>query len=274
MGSDYGYEKTRGFESVNRAFSKQSVLYDQEDAANPILTTWRKLVYQHVDLFIRPNSRILELNAGTGIDAMHFASQGHSVHCTDVSDGMIDQIRGKIEHHALQARITCQPCSFESLNEVAGSFDYVFSNFGGLNCTDDLAKVARHLAGKVNRGGFVTWVIMPPVSPWEISWALKGHFRAAFRRLSKKGVMAHLEGEHFRTCYFSLPQVADALGHDYQLRRCEGLGALSPPPSAFYFPDKHPVLYPFLSKLDNHVRVHFPFNRWADHLIMTFEKVR
>ena len=76
------------FARVNRAFSKQAVHYDQDDAINPILLAWRRQVYDHVEQFLRPHSHLLELNAGTGIDALHFLGQGHRVHCTDLSDGM------------------------------------------------------------------------------------------------------------------------------------------------------------------------------------------
>src|SRR5690606_39879051 len=60
-------------EAVERAFSKQSVVYDRDDARNIILRDLRRQVYEHVERFISPGSKILELNAGTGIDAMYFA---------------------------------------------------------------------------------------------------------------------------------------------------------------------------------------------------------
>src|SRR5690606_26147913 len=96
--------------------------------------------------FLKPGSRILEINAGTGIDALYFASKGHHVHATDLSDGMIAQIKRKAAFPEAQGRFTYQQLSFEALDQTTETgFDYVFSNFGGLNCTDDLRKVTRHL---------------------------------------------------------------------------------------------------------------------------------
>src|SRR5450432_2015911 len=83
---------------VNEAFSKQSLHYDADDLQNSLLQTMRLQVYSHVSIFINKPSRILELNSGTGIDALHFVQQGHSVHATDLSDGMIEQIKKKINH--------------------------------------------------------------------------------------------------------------------------------------------------------------------------------
>jgi len=61
------------FAAVDRAFSKQSLHYDEEDRTNHILIDMREQVYAHVNNYLKPGSSILELNAGTGIDAVHFA---------------------------------------------------------------------------------------------------------------------------------------------------------------------------------------------------------
>jgi ubiquinone/menaquinone biosynthesis C-methylase UbiE len=260
------------FHSVNKGFSKQSVNYDEDDRQNLVLVDMRKQVYAHVNQFIKNDSSILELNAGTGIDALHFTQIGHQVHATDLSDGMIAALQKKIENYDTQGRLTCQQLSYDRLNEIKGKkFDFIFSNFGGLNCIDDLAKVTRHLPALLKAGGYVTWVIMPKVCPWEFLWLLKGHPKAAFRRFNKNGVMAHLEGAYFRTYYFSLSDIKSAFGPEFEFVKTEGLCALSPPPSRGDFPDRHPGLYKFLRKADQATRYYFPFDRWADHIIVTMK---
>lgn len=256
---------------VNKAFSKQSIQYDAEDNANPILVAWRKQVYAHVHQFMKPKSHILELNAGTGIDACHFVNEGHTVHCVELSDGMVKQLKSKIEHFGFHQKLTVHQGSYENLQEVTGKFDYVFSDFGGLNCTDDLTKVTRHLPALLHDGAIVTWVIMPPICPWEIMWLLKGHFKQGLRRFKRYGVMAHLEGEYFKTYYYSLSNIKKALGKNFKLLKCEGLGVLSPPPSAKNFPVNHPRLYDFLVRLDEKIKSRFPFNRIGDHIIVSFQ---
>jgi ubiquinone/menaquinone biosynthesis C-methylase UbiE len=260
-------------EAINRGFSKQSLGYDEADHGNIILQDLRQQVYQHVEKFIRPNSYILELNAGTGIDALHFASRGHNVHATDLSDGMIAAIKKKTGSSVGGSRITCQQVAYEELNTVTGrSFDYAFSNFGGLNCTADLGKVTRHLRALLKPGGYATWVIMPPVSPWELLSVLKGRWRQAFRRLKKGGVVARVEGEYFRTYYHSLEEIRSAFGASFTFVKCEGLAALSPPPHRADFPLRHPGTYKSLRKLDQLLGRTFPFNRCADHIIVTFQR--
>ena len=258
--------------SVNRAFSKQSVNYDVYDGQNQILQEMRRQVYAHVFNFLKNKSHILELNAGTGIDAFHFVNEGHTVHATDLSDGMVAQIEKKILTHALHDKLSCKQLSYDHLASLSGQrFDYVFSNFGGLNCIDDLSRVTKDLPGILNAKAFVTWVIMPPICPWELMWIFKGQVKQATRRLRKNGVVAHLEGEYFKTYYHSLSHIKDAFGPEFKFIKAEGLCALSPPPASLNFSIKHPRLYHTLQKMDTLVRLNFPFNRWADHIIVTFQ---
>ncbi len=256
--------------NVNTAFSKQSSHFDDDDFSNPILQQWRQQVYAHTGSFLKPNSKILELNAGTGIDAVRFAKQGHLVHATDLSDGMIAHLKKKVRELLLSEKITTQQVSFENLHDVNGKFDFVFSNFGGLNCTEDLTKVTCELPRLLNKGACLTWVIMPPTCLWELSWILKGQFRKAFRRLRKK-TTAHLEGEFFTTYYFSLGDIKKALGPLFKLMKMEGLGVFAPPPSAPIFVKKYPVITKILNQFDRLTRNYFPFNRWGDHSIVTFQ---
>ena len=237
--------------AVNKAFSTQSVHYDDDDRINRVIIDLRQQVYRHVARFMNPGSRILELNSGTGIDASYFVSQGHSVLATDLSDGMISELKKK----GLQAR----QLSYDKLDQLKSEpFDYVFSNFGGLNCIDNLGAVTKNLPGLLKANGYVTWVIMPPVCLWEI-------MSGTFRRFNKNGVMAHIDGHYFRTWYHSLDDIKKAFGDRFEFIESEGLAALSPPPHKTDF-----FAYNFSRRVDRIFNRSFPFNRWADHIIVTF----
>ena len=256
-------------ESINRAFSKQSAHYDAHDEANLILRDMRKQVYRHIERFLKPNSRILELNAGTGIDAIHFVSLGHRVHATDISKGMIQQIRKK--QRGVSNALTFERLSYERLDLLDGqTFDFVFSNFGGLNCVSDLSVVTRQLPRLLNPGARITLVIMPPVCPWELVTVLKGSGNA-LRRFRKGGVKAHVEGEYFDTYYHSLRDIKKAFGSEFRLLKSQGLAVFTPPPHHAAFPEKHPLVYKSLRKVDEMLRNHYPFNRWGDHIIASLQ---
>lgn len=158
---------------VNNAFSKQAAHYDHDDYGNIVLRDLRHQIYKHVDSFLSPASRILELNAGTGIDAVRFVKAGHFVHATDLSDGMIEQLERKKRLPGME-RLTVQQVSYHDIDQVNGrSFDLVFSNFGGLNCTEDLENIGEKLPALLQPGGYVTWVVMPVLSAWEIASAVR-----------------------------------------------------------------------------------------------------
>lgn len=260
-------------ESVNRAFSKQSADYDAHDEANPILRDMRQQVYRHLGKFLKPNSNILELNAGTGIDALHLISLGHRVHAIDIADGMIEQIGKKQSTYDLAACLTFQRLSYAELDRIEGKkFDYIFSNFGGLNCIRDLPLITKHFPDLLKKGSRITLVIMPRLCPWELVTILKGNMNA-FRRLKRNGVLAHLEGEYFQTYYHSLNDIKKAFGPRYEFLKSESLGIFSPQPHQVFLAENHPGIYNSLRKVDAALRNHFPFNRWGDHIIVTFERV-
>jgi ubiquinone/menaquinone biosynthesis C-methylase UbiE len=258
--------------NVNEAFSRQSVIYDAYEEHHPILQWMRDQVRAHALSFLQPADKILELNAGTGLDAVFFASRGFKVHATDLSDGMISQLKRKVDLLKLHDKITIQQCSFTELEKTRiGPIDYIFSNFGGLNCVADLTLVTRKIPALLKPGGFVTVVMMAPVCPWELALIFRGHFKTAVRRLHRGGVLARVEGVNFMSYYFSPRRVLKAFGNDFKKARLQGLAAVSPPPYMENFPKRHPKLYKFLAAADARISRFPPFNAWADHFILTVQ---
>jgi ubiquinone/menaquinone biosynthesis C-methylase UbiE len=263
------------FDRVAEAFSRKADAYDAFGDDHVNLARLRRKVYDHVLRFVQPADRILELNAGTGIDAAFFASRGYTVHAIDLAPGMLDHLAGKIEQQHLQDRLTYQPLSFTEIDRVEGGpYQYIFSNFGGLNCIPDLTAVTRHLSQVLAPDGKLTWVIMPPICPWEMTLLLKGKFRIATRRLRRGGTLAHVEGVHFMTHYFTPREVLKALGPNFRLLRLEGLSVFTPPADRQDFPARFPRLYRVLVKIDDALSPRAPFNQSGDFFILTAQAIR
>jgi ubiquinone/menaquinone biosynthesis C-methylase UbiE len=177
------------------AFSRQSAVFDTIYASNTIVSYKRERVRAHVNQYLPPNSHILELNAGTGDDALYFASQAHHIHATDISTGMLERLGNKVKNAGLETRISYEKCSFTELHTLRskGPYNLIFSNFAGLNCTDDLYYVLRSFKPLLTAGGLVTLVILPPFCLWETLLLFKRKFKTAFRRFNgKKGTQAHI----------------------------------------------------------------------------------
>lgn len=260
------------FDSVKEAFSRQSEYFDEYEEQNQILKWMRNVTRAHISKYLRNKDRILELNAGTGLDAVYFAEKGNKIHCIDISDGMLKKLDEKINTGKLNTLISYQVLSFTELDKLKNnSFDYIFSNFGGLNCIENLKDVFIHFSNILEPGGKVTLVIIPPVCPWELSLIFKGNFKTAFRRLHKNGITANVEGIQFTTYYHSVSKTIDALGPDFRIIDIQGLASVSPPPYMINFPIKLHNLYKILTRFDEKLSRYFPFNRCADHFILTAE---
>jgi len=176
-----------------KAFTAQSAVFDDIYAANTIVTYKRRRVRAHVSQYLKPGATILELNSGTGDDALFFAKQGFRIHATDVSNGMQQQLQQKIQDHNLEHLVSNELCSFTRLYLLKnrGPFDHIFSNFAGLNCTGELNTVLLSLPVLLKPGGTVTLVILPKFCLWESLMIFKGKFKTATRRwFSKNGVTA------------------------------------------------------------------------------------
>ncbi len=262
---------TNHFHNVAEAFSRKADLYDAfgDDHAN--LTRMRRKVYDHISHLVPPGSRLLELNAGTGLDALAMVQRGYRVHATDLAPGMIAEIQQKIAQYNLQGRLTVQPCSFTELEQVTtGPFDAIYSNSGGLNCIADLTAVTRCLPALLKPGGIVTWVIMPRICPWELALTLKD-WRVGARRLRPHGVLANVEGVQFMTTYFSARQVRRAFGPRFRQVKLEGLSIVTPTADNKTFARRHPALYQRLARLDDWLAKKRPFNGWGDFFILSMK---
>ncbi|MFZ4620824.1 MAG: class I SAM-dependent methyltransferase [Bacteroidota bacterium] len=255
---------------VNNAFSAQAPLFDGIQHSSPMLEWMRSVVHRHVDALLKTGDTIVDINAGTGIDALHFAQLGYTVHAMDLAGGMVEQIRKKISEHRLEERVTTEQRSFAEAGGLAPrKFDHIFSNFGGLNCVPDLCPIAEQLATIIKPGGLITMVIMPKICPWEILHLLRGNTDIGLRRLHKDGVIAHIEGHHFRTYYFSVNETIRAFGDSFSVVSIRGVASCSPPPTMEKFPKHFPRIYSFLQSCDERLSLYPPFNRWADQFILT-----
>jgi ubiquinone/menaquinone biosynthesis C-methylase UbiE len=258
------------FDTIAEAFSRTAEKYDLFANDHPNQTRMRTKVYAHLQRYVPAGARILELNAGTGTDAVELARRGYSVHATDIAPGMLERLQDKVRILGLSKQITIQQCSFTDLRPVQGApFDAVFSDLGGLNCIPDLGPVIQQLPQVLRPNGVVTWVLMPPVCLWEMAEILRGHPRLAFRRLARSGTRAHLEGLHFTVYYFTPENVKKWFGEDYECLCIEGLSVITPTAESKNFAKRFPRLYQALSWLDDRLSPRPPWRGWGDFFIIS-----
>ncbi len=257
-------------DTIAQAFSLTAEKYDAFAQDHPHQSRMRNKVYAHLQRIVPAGSRILELNAGSGIDAVQLAQRGYQVHATDVAPGMLGRLRSKVSELGLHDRITVEERSFLDLRAVVGApFDAVFSDLGGLNCVADLAPVIRQLPKVLEPGGTLTWVLMPHVCLWEMLEVFRLNFRVAFRRFSRGAVRANLEGLQFPVYYFSPAQVLRWFGSNYELLGLEGLSVITPTAESKNLARQFTTLYRALAWLDDRLSPHWPWYGWGDFYILS-----
>jgi ubiquinone/menaquinone biosynthesis C-methylase UbiE len=257
-------------ETIAEAFSRTAEKYDSFAEDHPNLTRMRNKVYDHVKRCVPHGARILELNAGTGTDAVQLAQRGYTVHATDIAPGMLNRLREKVDRLGLHHHITMEERSFLSLENTKGApFDAVFSDLGGLNCLPNLTPVIQQLPKILKAGGVITWVLMPHICLWEMAEVFRGNFSLAFRRFSRGSVRANLEGLNFDVYYFSPRQVIGWFGDNFELLALEGLSVITPTAESKNFAKWHPNLYRALSWVDTKLSPRWPWYGWGDFYILT-----
>jgi ubiquinone/menaquinone biosynthesis C-methylase UbiE len=257
------------------AFSKQALVFDATYNSNTIIRYKRKRVREHLLKLFPSGSSILELNCGTGEDALFLGKEGYYVHATDVSEGMILQLKQKAAQSSYAANITTEICSFNQLQTLSnkGPFDAIFSNFGGLNCTSELERVLHSFAPLLKPNGLVTLVIIPPFCLWETFLMLKGNWKTATRRFfSSNGRTANVEGISFKCWYYPPSFVIRQLMKDFVVEKLEGLCTLVPPSYMEGFAEKYPGLYRFLVKKEDRLKEKWPWRSIGDYFIISLRK--
>lgn len=260
---------------ASEAFTKQAKVFDRVYGANEIVQYKRERVRDHIHTYLEPGSSMLELNCGTGEDALFFAQNGFTVHATDVSKGMLEIVQQKIKNFSYSGKISTEQCSFTGLDFLKnkGPFDYVFSNFGGLNCTGELDRVLHSINLLVKPGGVVTLVIISKFCLWEMLLLFKGKFKTAFRRFfSGKGRKARVEGNFFKCWYYSASFIKRHLQKEFDLITIEGLCTIVPPSYIEHFAEKYSSQFSFLKTKENRLKDRWPWKYLGDYFVISFRK--
>ena len=176
-------------------FDAVAARYDETFTSSIIGRAQRGAVWRELAKTFRSGDHILEIGCGTGVDACFLAQRGVRVLASDPSAQMIDVATRRVRQSELQALVRTRVLRGEDIATLAPDelFDGAFSNFGALNCVDDLKQVARGLARLLKPGATVVFCWIGPCCMWETTWYLaQGNRKQAFRRFKPEGVSARI----------------------------------------------------------------------------------
>lgn len=274
--SPFIWSRLKSYNSnISKGFSKIAHQYEQLDKTSSLVNWMRIKARNHLSKTLTLESSILEINCGSGIDAVHFAKKAQIVHATDISSGMIDYVKSKIISENLETRLSCQILTYTELNKLKGNrYTHIFSNFGGLNCCSlkSLKQVFDSFNNILESNGIIVLVLMPKISIWEFMKIFKGN-KNAFRRLKKNGVIANIKGEKILTYYHSSKKIKNLLEEaNFSNFEIENICFIGPNGNRPNFPENHPILFNLLKKI-NTISNYFSFLKGCgDYYIISARK--
>jgi ubiquinone/menaquinone biosynthesis C-methylase UbiE len=259
-------------ERVTGAFDNVAELFD-ELYENEITRRIRQQVYNAIESLIPQGSSILDINCGTGIDAIALAQQGYIVVGIDIAPKMVERSVAKAAREGLE-NAKFYAGSFERLTEtVTGQYDLVLSNFGGLNCVSSLHGVADQVARVTKPGGHFVAVVMPPFCLWEMVAGLaRLNVKAAFRRLHKNVAATGFRGKTFTVYYHSSRGFAAAFSRSFTVETVRGLNIISPPPHATRFVARFPGFSRRLERIEPAISSLPLLRSMGDHFVIVLRR--
>ena len=257
--------------SSAQPFDALARTYDSDFTDTEIGKLLRGRTHEQMARIFTAGSELLEINCGTGEDAVFLAKLGAHIMATDESPEMINCARDKLSRVGLSDKVELKHCRFEELDSVLDKeriFDGIVSNFGGLNCAVDIGSVAKLLSERVKSGGHIFLCIMGRWTPWEWFYlGCRGKFRRIWQRI--KGITVW-RGRTIR--YYSPGQIIQCFAPYCDISTVRGMGFLLPPTYAGTIVSRNPSLFRWLNSLEMKFESIIGIPHISDHFVLILTK--
>lgn len=255
---------------MKASFDNAAINYDSDFTYSEIGKLQRNLVYENLQKQLKNASTILEINCGTGEDAIWLAKQNFIVTATDISENMIAIAQSKNDLESLKFKVL----DINTINQETQKYDLLFSNFGGLNCLSysELQHFFESATNIVSKKGKISLVIMPKNTFWEqFYFLLKFDFKNAFRR-KKAFALANVDGEKVATYYYNPKDIVYLCQSNFEMVAIKPIGFFVPPSYLEPFFKNKKAILKGLNFLENSIKNCSFLSKYADHYIITLQK--
>jgi SAM-dependent methyltransferase len=261
-------------QATRSAFDAAASVYDREYEKLHGIQRLREIMWQEYLRYFSAGDNLLEINCGTGTDALFLAQKGMHVLATDTSPNMIAAATAAFQEAHLDHRAAAQQLSYLDLDGLGDRlFDGTYSNMGGLNCTNDIPTVAAGLAAHLKPGGCFIATVMPRFCLWETAVSLlRGNRGMAFRRRKPGGVQASLHGGRVQTYYYSPQQFVSLFSPFFEFVSLKGLNIFTPPPNSTSAYASLPGLIRTLERLDDLIAGFRLLSSIGDHYLIVLRR--
>jgi ubiquinone/menaquinone biosynthesis C-methylase UbiE len=269
-------ESAHSLDSASAVFDRIAERYDEIFTHTLIGRLQRQVVWDVLASTFVKGQRVLEINCGTGEDALFLGARGVLVTACDASAGMIEVAQRRKLQDESDGAVEFRVLANEKLMELPGKrfFDGACSNFSGLNCVEDIAQIAEALGTLLQPAARLVICMSTRVCAWEMVWYLaRGRVRRAFRRIPGHTI-ASVEGSAVPVWYPTLRQIRKQFAPWFRVRSVRAVGLFVPPSYAEGWAQRHKHVVSACGKLDR-LLGRLPILRvLGDHMVLELERTQ
>lgn len=257
------------------AFDRLADKYDATFTKTALGIMQRKVVWNYLEKILAEKahpSSVLELNCGTGEDAIFLYNKGHCIVATDFSLEMLRLAREKAsDAHIDDIEFMHLDIRHADQLEPGNRFDLIFSNFGGYNCLneEDIQCSAMNLKEYLSREGIIILVLMPDRCLIEKIYGLiKGDSQLLGRR-NRSPQKVTIDEEEILTWYHAPDRMKELFAKSgYEMIYCSPVGFIP----SYFNPNirKWPLVFCFIKFLDRLTTKMGLLPRYSDHYLICF----
>lgn len=257
---------------LRTAFDNYAGRYDADFTNSATGMAQRKKVWQRLQHYLRRSDSVLEINCGTGVDALYMAGLAANVDACDLSGEMIRVCREKTQGKT-EGQVNFFVQDIRNIAQLSKKYDWIVSNFAGLNCLDEteLRKFAGDSKDLLEKDGRLFLVFFGQKCAWEnFYFFVKGDPRRG-RRKTMNGAPTEIEGQDFRTYYYSKKMLGNIFS-GYDILEARPIGLFLPPGFMEKWFRQRPSLIRLLAFLER-LFAWMPFTAdYGDHLLLVLKK--
>lgn len=254
-------------------FDSEALIYDQNFTFSKIGKAQRKIIWTHLSNLINSNrvKSVLEINCGTGEDALFLNKKGISILPTDISKKMVELTNEKLNKNGFDSN--AKTLDARNINSIVTEkkFDLIFSNFGGLNCITEqelnLFFKDSSILFKDKKNYFLVFMGKHCLIE-KLYFLSKLKFSKINRRSANEITNAKLKYESIETTFYSIQQIKRCLPKNLKIVSYYPVGFFIPPSYLESFFATRKTIFNVLKKMETLI-CNFSFLcNYSDHFIV------
>jgi SAM-dependent methyltransferase len=250
--------------------------YDRHIFGNRINRLLRDRSLELLRSVFRGAPRLLEVGCGSGTETLPLLQEGHEVVCVDVSQQMLDVVRGKARAAGVSERLTTVHGRARDVGTLAGEwtsgFDGGYSTYGALNCEEDLSGLPGALYGLLRPGSAFLAGVYNRWCTFELfGYGITGSWR---RAVGRWGRPIRVGSSRFCIDVFAAsPPEFERLFRPWFVReRVEAVPVFLPPSDLVRYVGPFAARFDRLARWDRAMGRRWPFWALGDHFLMVLRR--